>query len=147
MCDMPVKFVLDVVGGGIEHLSFDSSALAHLPAEFQVEDVGLVMPGMRGKGIRLAGLLELANLKANAGYVTFVSQDGQYSTSLTLTQARNFGILLYDVDGEPLPFEKGGPFRLVTPGLGDLCANVKNVGQIEISAGPGKDTRPEDRSC
>ena len=31
--------------------------------------------------------------------------------------------------------------------IGDLCANVKNVGQIEISAGPGKDTRPEDRSC
>ncbi len=55
--------------------------------------------------------------------------------------------MLYDVDGEPLPFEKGGPFRLVTPGLGDLCANVKNVGEIEISAGPGKDTRPEDRSC
>ncbi len=147
MSNMSEKFMLELVGFGIDHLRFDSSTFAHLSAEFQVEDIGSVVPGMRGKGIRVAGLLELANLKENVDHVTFVSQDGQYSSSLSLGQARDFGILVYDVDGKPLPLEKGGPFRLVTPGLGDLCANVKSVGQIKLSAGPGKDMRPQDRSC
>ena len=40
------------------------------------------------------------------------------------------------------PPAEGTPFRLITPGLGDLCANVKNVARIEFTCGPGKDTRP-----
>ena len=50
--------------------------------------------------------------------------------------------LIYLRDGQPFPPEAGGPFRLITPGLGDLCANVKNVARIEFTCGPGKDTRP-----
>ena len=50
--------------------------------------------------------------------------------------------LIYLRDGQPFPLEAGGPFRLITPGLGDLCANVKNVARIEFTCGPGKDTRP-----
>ena len=53
--------------------------------------------------------------------------------------------LLYGLEGEPLPEGKGGPFRLITPGLGDLCANVKGVGRIEVRIGSGKDTRPSER--
>ena len=66
-------------------------------------------------------------------------------SSLTLQQAQDFGLLLYELDGQPLPDGKGGPYRLVTPGLGDLCANVKAVGRIEVRAGSGKDTRPDVR--
>jgi 2-dehydropantoate 2-reductase len=57
-----------------------------------------------------------------------------------------WGILLYEVDGEPVPEMKGGPFRLVTPGLGDLCANVKGVARIEVTIGTGTDTRPSVRT-
>jgi 2-dehydropantoate 2-reductase len=32
----------------------------------------------------------------------------------------------------------------VTPGLGDLCANVKGVARIEVTKGAGVDTRPKD---
>ena len=64
---------------------------------------------------------------------------------VTLQQARDFGLLLYELDGQPLPDGKGGPYRLVTPGLGDLCANVKDVGRIEVRTGSGKDTRPSVR--
>ena len=49
---------------------------------------------------------------------------------------------MYELDGAPLPEQHGGPYRLVTPGLGDLCANVKGVVRIELTKGPGKDTRP-----
>ena len=101
-------------------LSLDEATLAHLRPEFHVEDIGTLMPSMRGKGVKVAGLLELATFESNADHVTFFSHDGS---------------------------DKGGPFRLVTPGLGDLCANVKNIGVIEVTAGLGKDTRPDERSC
>ena len=138
---------LELVVPGRESLSIDDATLAHLRPEFQVADISILMPGMRGKGMKVAGLLELAIFESKADHVTFFSRDGQYSASLTLDQARNYGIVVYQVDGEPLPSDKGGPFRLVTPGLGDLCANVKNVGVIEVTVGSGKDTRPEERSC
>ncbi len=142
------KYVtFELVGTGVKPLRVDRSTLAHLPPEFQVEDIGTLMPSMRGKGVKVVGLLELATFESNADHVTFFSHDGQYSASLTFDQARNYGIVVYQVEGEPLPSDKGGPFRLVTPGLGDLCANVKNIHVIEVTAGPGKDTRPEERSC
>lgn len=51
-----------------------------------------------------------------------------------------------DLDGAPLPDGKGGPSRLVTPGLGDLCANLKGVGRIEQSCRPrwrgARDVKP-----
>ena len=81
----------------------------------------------------------------DADHVTFHSSDGQYAATLTLQQTHDFGMLVYELDGQPLPVAKGGPYRLITPGLGDLCANVKNVGRIEIRAGSGKDTRPSVR--
>ena len=133
--------------GSENPICVNATTFSDLRAEFQVEDISALMPSMRGVGVRVAGLLELTPLPMGSDHVTFSSSDGQYSASLTLDQAKKYGILLYQVDGLPLPADKGGPFRLVTPGLGDLCANVKNVGQITISAGSGKDTRPEERSC
>lgn len=147
MKNNPGNLTLELVGSGVKPLSVDGAVLASLSHEFHIEDLGAVMPGMRGKGVKFTGLLNLATFEPNADHVTFISHDGQYSASLTLDQAKNYGIVVYQVDGEPLPVEKGGPFRLVTPGLGDLCANVKNIGVIKVTAGPGSDTRPEERSC
>ena len=143
----PEHVTLKIPGVGVKPVSIDEVTLGNLPTEYHVGDIGTLMPGMRGKGVKVAGLLELATFESNADHVTFFSHDGQYSASLTLDQARNYGIVVYQVDGEPLPSDKGGPFRLVTPGLGDLCANVKNVGVIEVTVGAGSDTRPEVRSC
>ncbi len=103
------------------------------------------MPSMKGRAIKVKGLLEVPALGIHADHVTFHSSDGNYAATLTLQQAKDFGLLLYDLDGDPLPDAKGGPFRLITPGLGDLCANVKGVGRIEVRVGSGKDTRPSER--
>ncbi len=138
--------VLRIEGAVVQPVSFDHASLSKLPAEHHV-DVSTVMPNLKGRGIWLKGLLDVPALAIEADHVTFHSGDGKYSASLTLQQAKDFGILVYELDGQALPSEKGGPFRLVTPGLGDLCANVKGVGRVEVTKGVGADTRPSLRNC
>ncbi|MCH6558490.1 MAG: 2-dehydropantoate 2-reductase [Nitrospirae bacterium] len=134
--------VLRIEGAVVQPITLDGAALARLPMEFQVPDVSVLMSGMRGRGIRVRGLLEVPALAIGADHATFHSHDGQFAASLTLKQAQEHGILIYQLDEGPLPEQEGGPFRLVTPGLGDLCANVKGLARIELTTGPGKDTRP-----
>ena len=137
--------VVRIDGAVVQAVSLDRAAIPQLPNEHQVEDVSQLMPSMRGRAIRVKGLLDIPALAVDADHVTFHSVDGKYAATLTLQQARDFGLLLYELDGEPLPDGKGGPYRLITPGLGDLCANVKGVGRIEVRRGAGKDTRPSVR--
>ena len=136
-------------GAVVQPVSLDRDAIKQLPSEHQVEDVSQKMPSMRGRAITVKGLLDVPALQIEADHVTFHSGDGQYAATLTLKQAKEFGLLLYELDDESLPDVNGGPFRLITPGLGDLCANVKAVNRIEVRIGAGKDTRPSERppSC
>lgn len=134
--------VLRIDGAVLQPVMLDRAALAALPAEHHIHDLSTLLPGAKGKGIRVKGLLDVPAPAVDADHVTFHSQDGQFAASLTLAQAIEHGVLVYEVDGAPLPTSKGGPFRLVTPGLGDLCANVKGVARIELTRGPGRDTRP-----
>jgi 2-dehydropantoate 2-reductase len=133
--------VVRIDGAVVQPVSFDRAAIAALQAEYQL-DISTVMPSMKGRGIRVKGLLDIPALAIGANHVTFHASDRKYSACLTLQQAREYGILVYELDGAALPDTKGGPLRLVAPGLGDLCANVKGVVRIEITRGPGRDTRP-----
>ncbi len=137
--------IVRIDGAVVQPVALDRAALGQLPEEHQIPDVSTVMPSMRGRAITVKGLLDVPALGIQADHVTFHSADGKYAATLTLQQARDFGLLLYELDGQSLPDSKGGPFRLVTPGLGDLCANVKGVGRIEVRMGAGKDTRPSER--
>jgi 2-dehydropantoate 2-reductase len=133
--------IVKIDGAVVQPVSLDRQAMQQLPDEYQVADVSTVMPGMKGRAIKIKGLVDVPALNIDADHVTVHSSDGNYSATLTLQQARDFGLLLYELDGQPFPDGKGGPFRLITPGLGDLCANVKGVGRIEITKGPRRDTR------
>ena len=44
-------------------------------------------------------------------------------------------LLAYEMNGKPLPYDHGFPLRLVLPGWIGV-ANIKWVGQIEVSATP-----------
>jgi len=133
--------VVLVEGDLQEPLQFTRANFGKLADVYHIHDIGTIMPSMRGAGIKVKGVLEVLTLHAGVDHVTFYSQDGNYSACLTIEQARDFGILLYEQDGGSFPAERGGPFRLVTPGLGDLCANVKEVGRIVFSKGLAQDTR------
>ena len=137
--------IVAIDGAVVQAVSLDRAAMQQLPSEHQIDDVSRKMPSMRGRAITVKGLLDIPALQLDADHVTFHSADGQYAATLTLAQAKEFGLLVYELDGEPLADGKGGPFRLITPGLGDLCANVKGVSRIEVRRGGGKDTRPSER--
>lgn len=139
--------VVRIDGAVVQSVSLDRTAMGQLPGEHQVEDVSRFMRSMKGRAIKVKGLLEVPALDITADHVTFHSIDGKYAATLTLQQAGDYGLLLYELDGGPLPEGMGGPFRLITPGLGDLCANVKGVGRIEVRVGTGKDTRPSERQA
>jgi len=135
--------LLRLDGAVIQPLVFDLDALSKLPASEQVPDVSVEDPRVRGQGVRIRALLNVATCEIGADHVTFHSADGPYVASLHLKEAAESGILIYKLDGRPLRREEGGPFRLITPSLGDWCASVKGVTRIEFTVGPGKDTRPE----
>jgi 2-dehydropantoate 2-reductase len=137
--------IVAIDGAVVQAVSLDRATMQQLPGEHQIDDISRKMPSMRGRAITVRGLLDIPALQPDADHVTFHSADGQYAATLTLAQAKEFGLLVYELDGEPLADGKGGPFRLITPGLGDLCANVKGVSRIEVRRGGGKDTRPSER--
>lgn len=138
---------LTIDGAVIRPIALDHPALTKLPDEYHVPDMSALIPGMKGRGIRVTGLLEIPTLAIGADHATFHSYDDRFAASLTLQQAREHGIVIYDLNGSALPHHQGGPYRLVTPGLGDLCANVKGLGRIELTRGPGVDTRPSMKSA
>ena len=134
--------LLRIDGQVIQPLVFDAESLAKLPASEQVPDVSVMDSAMQGQGIRVRALLNVATCKIGVDHVTFHSMDERFAVSLRLAEAAETGILVYQRDGRPLREEEGGPFRLIAPGLNDRCANVKGVARIELTIGPGQDTRP-----
>lgn len=133
---------IELDGAILQTLDFTRTTLAQLPATHQVSELPTVMPGMSVRGVKFQAILDVVTLNVGADHVTFESQDRKFSACLTIKQAADFGILVYEQNGAPFPSERGGPFRLVTPGLGDLCANVKQVGKIIFSKGLISDSRP-----
>lgn len=84
------------------------------------------------EGIQLAALLDLAGIKPQAGYVKFYSEDGVYTSALSLKQAfMEDAMVAILMDGEPIPSDLGGPARLVVPRM-YAYKGVKWVNAIEL---------------
>jgi DMSO/TMAO reductase YedYZ molybdopterin-dependent catalytic subunit len=115
---------LNVSGLVAKRLTLSLDDLAHRPRTTIVRDfqcvTGWRVPNVRWSGIRLADLLEEAQVQASATAVQFRSFDGVYTESLTLSQAMRRDILVADTLGAgAIPREHGGPVRmLVAPMYG-----------------------------
>jgi len=69
------------------------------------------------KGVRVSDLLALARPLDGAAALMAHASD-QYTTNVVLEEALKPDVLLvYQVDGAPLPSEHGGPVRMITPQL------------------------------
>jgi DMSO/TMAO reductase YedYZ molybdopterin-dependent catalytic subunit len=83
------------------------------------------------RGVRLADLLEQAELKPGVRKVVFHAAD-DYTDSITLDHALNAGaILAYEMNGAPLEKVHGFPARLLIPGIFGM-KNVKWITRVEL---------------
>jgi DMSO/TMAO reductase YedYZ molybdopterin-dependent catalytic subunit len=121
-----------------EPLDLPFAELASMPVTRVTRDfqcvTGWRVPDVRWAGVRLRDVLDRAGVQSGARAVRFVSFDGAYSESLTLEQARRDDVLVaYELEGEPLSSEHGGPARLfVAPMYG--YKSCKWLGAIELTA-------------
>ncbi len=140
------------IDGDVERpvtLSFDD--LGAIPAAFQIRDVSQLDPKRKGDAVKLEGLVEQVRPKASVKYLTLHSSTDDFHASIPLAAIRERAILIYRLDGQPLPVAAGGPIRFFIPDFAachtdevDECANVKFVDRIELTATRGYDNRPHD---
>lgn len=126
--------------------TLDFDALSRLNG--QIADVGTLIPGRVGAAVRLQAILDHVEPASDLDYLTIESTDGGFAASVPLAALRN-AIIAYRLGNGPLPEDKGGPLRFLIPndegcatGGADACANVKFVGTLRLTRGPGRDTRP-----
>ncbi|MFE7076633.1 sulfite oxidase [Streptomyces sp. NPDC057620] len=100
----------------------------------------------RWRGVRLAEVLRRAGLSRGAVDVMPRGLDADYVTAdgtnlgrvrrpLPLSKALDDVLLAYEMNGEPLPPDHGGPVRVLVPSWIGI-ASIKWVGDIEVSAQP-----------
>jgi DMSO/TMAO reductase YedYZ molybdopterin-dependent catalytic subunit len=143
-----------VIDGEVERPALVSFAdLAALAEAHQVPDVSRLDPKRKGDAVKLAALLERVRPKPSVKYLTLHSSSDDFHASIPLEAVRDRAILIYRLDGRPLPESAGGPVRFFIPDFAachsgeiDQCANVKFVDRIEFTTSRGIDNRPQDEN-
>ena len=108
-----------------------------IPRKVQVSDfhciTGWTVNSVTYEGIPLSEMLRMADVKPSAKYVKFISGDGEYIDSLTLSQAHMDDVIIaLLMDGEPLHPDYGGPARLIVPKMYGY-KSVKWLNGIELT--------------
>ncbi|MCH9647004.1 MAG: molybdopterin-dependent oxidoreductase [Deltaproteobacteria bacterium] len=115
--------------------TFDAQDLAALPG--QIVDIASRLPGREGSGVLLASVLTAAGI-SEGDTLILTSGDGSFQTEISRSEAAE-ALLVYSLDGKPLPARLGGPIRFflhdaeTCRGHGDApCANVKDLAEIQV---------------
>jgi len=140
------------IGGEVaESRSLTFADLAAIDSTHQVADVSRFVPGRKGDAVRLAGILKLVQPRDTARYLGLHSSADDFHASIPLSAVVDRALVIYRLDGQPLPAKAGGPVRFFIPDFAachteeiDECANVKFVDRIELTAEKGFDNRPHD---
>lgn len=131
---------LTVNGEGVERpFTLSYQDLLNLPAVEQITTLecisnvvgGNLMSSARWKGVRLKDLLERAGVKPGATKVAFHAADS-YTDSIHLSKALDpMTLLVYLINGQPLPQEHGFPARMIVPGIYGM-KHCKWITRIEV---------------
>ncbi|MGO9873406.1 MAG: molybdopterin-dependent oxidoreductase [Acidimicrobiia bacterium] len=132
------KYTLQVGGLVNEPFTISYAELTAMPSVTLKRDfqcvTGWRVPDQHWTGVVLSRLLDRAGVKPEATALRFVSFDGEYTESLTLSQARRPDVMVaYELEGKPLSTDHGGPARLyVAPMYG--YKSCKWLQSIELTA-------------
>ncbi|MCA9877125.1 MAG: molybdopterin-dependent oxidoreductase [Thermomicrobiales bacterium] len=126
--------VLQITGLVDEPVQLRPADLVHLPRLPFTGSISCLergaIPDTEWHGMPLDQLVALARPAAGARYVRVCA--GPYCVPVAMEDTR--GALICDsLRGEPLPVERGGPWRLIVPGS-TYYAAVKWVNALEITA-------------
>jgi DMSO/TMAO reductase YedYZ molybdopterin-dependent catalytic subunit len=131
--------------------TFSFADLAAIAPQHQVADVSRLVPGRKGDAVKLAGILEQVRPQVGAKWLGLHSSSDDFHASIPLDAVAERALVIYRLDGQPLPAKSGGPVRFFIPDFAachtheiDECANVKFVDRIELTAEKGFDNRPHD---
>jgi DMSO/TMAO reductase YedYZ molybdopterin-dependent catalytic subunit len=97
---------------------------------------GWTVPGVQWSGTLLETVLLLAEPSPEARYVQ--ASAGAFSISLP-REAAAHALLAIHLGNVAVPFEHGGPVRLIVPG-GDCFMNIKWLDHLELCREPGPKT-------
>lgn len=143
--------MLIVSGEVVQPRQLQFADLAAIADEHQVPDVSRIVPERKGDAVRFAGILGLVQPKPAAKYLSLHSSTDDFHASIPLAAVADKALVIYRLDGQPLPAKAGGPIRFFIPDFAachtheiDECANVKFVDRIELTAEKGLDNRPHD---
>ncbi|WP_433626132.1 sulfite oxidase-like oxidoreductase [Halomicrococcus sp. NG-SE-24] len=108
-----------VTGAVEDELAFSWDEFTDLPAETQRQDFHCVTGWSRFDneftGVPFPTIAERADVRDDAVHVLFSALDG-YTTNLSLEECMREEVLFtWELDGQPLPSDHGGPLRVVTP--------------------------------
>ncbi|AHF99403.1 sulfite oxidase [Halostagnicola larsenii XH-48] len=115
----PETWEFRVTGAVEDELSFSWAEFQELPAETQRQDFHCVTGwstfDREFTGVPFLELAERAGVADDAIHVMFSALD-DYTTDLPLDACMREEVLFtWELDGEPLPRDHGGPLRVVTP--------------------------------
>ncbi|GAB7017554.1 sulfite oxidase-like oxidoreductase [Halostagnicola bangensis] len=115
----PESWQFTVTGAVEEERSFSWAEFRNLPAETQRQDFHCVTGwstfDREFTGVSFPELADLANVRDDAVHVMFSAMD-DYTTDLPLEECMREDVLFtWELDGEELPRDHGGPLRVVTP--------------------------------
>jgi len=139
----PSDYRLSVTGEVGRPLTLTYDELTSLPRTALKRDfqcvTGWRVTGVDWEGVRLAELLDRAQVRSTASAVQFVSFDGTYTESLTLAQARRSDVVVVDtLGGKPIGRDHGGPVRLlVAPMYGYKSCKWLSEIRLTTSLRPG----------
>ena len=117
---LPDKYRLEIEGLVDRPMLLGLDELRALPSIEIVKDfqcvTGWRVPNVRWKGVRLSHLLSLAGVQDSAVAVNFDSYDGMDTESLSLSETQIPDVIVaYEMYGDAVTREHGGPVRLVVP--------------------------------
>ena len=138
---------LTVLGEVRAPRSFSRAELARLPG--QIPDLEARIPGRKGRAVELRAILDAVGVEPRATHITVSASDGAFHASVPLAAVTE-AVIAYGLDDAPLPAAMGGPLRFFIPNASQCdvasgvneCANVKRLAALQLTAGPGTDTRP-----
>lgn len=132
----PQDWTLRVTGAVTRPLHLAKDELVAFPDEEFTDDFTCV-EGWRAqdlswRGIRVEALLSQASPTADDAYVLVHAMDDEYVGSFPIERAQD-ALLAFELDGQPLPVEHGGPARLVPTDPDAGCwESIKWVSKIEV---------------